>query len=893
MGLVFTPGEGASKRFGYNTHHSPLPALGASAALLVFGVHDWAARIFPATCSIASTLILFFLWRRYRGDLIAALAAVVMATLPAFGHFGKMLGEEAPTLMFGLLSILFYRCWAEARSGRTRPHLVGCLAAYAAACLSGWAAFHIGPILMVDAALTLRGKRRFRVLVGVGLTGLLVLVLILAHFALLTGSLADIVDAASSRTVRTPTGLSSEEDLLSLYLRQERSHFLRLFGWEAAALGSVCLLSGLIALARGRARGGPVATVLILAAFGVAHPIIFPWAAYIHDWVLFHLLPVMAIAAAEGILLLASILSSGMRILRVPNRVVTVVAVLVVTLLLGHRAALGVRGLRILATEESMYAWPFLGKEMARGTSGGSRLMANFRVTSAPLRFYADRPIRVVLGFEELEALLPRGLHTRYVQDRNIPIEPALEARLREHPSRDVLSYRIYDLERSRPESSAATAGPGLPEGASVWGSPLEVEFPGTLRLTSYEVITPPAPPDPVSWTRRFLGSYGGSLSSARVVLVQSTWDSLTDDLPDWSLFVAVARPKADGSWTGLPLLTVPEHKRPRIARWSGHSRFRIETAFLFPVGFPAAEYQVRFLLYDGGRPITPTIPGPPVQGLKAVVAGTISLFAEAEPAGVLAERRESPAADRDGLPQAPTHASGGAPHRSPLGKAAQALLEGRGLPLGHDASGGLPVAALLERIQDEGFHEEANEIIHGSDEIRRGLEAEGTLRALALLHQAALWAGDEPLRRETEAKLDALDLVRVNQGDKLLYLGSEMEFLEWGETRISWWFKVTGRMRTDYRMFLHGYVKDKRILPEHRKQYEFANFDHDVHPPTSRWKTGEIVRHTWTGRINSGEYRFLFGFYNSRKKRSLKVEGKKDAAVEMGWRVIPNSQGS
>jgi tetratricopeptide (TPR) repeat protein len=211
-----------------------------------------------------------------------------------------------------------------------------------------------------------------------------------------------------------------------------------------------------------------------------------------------------------------------------------------------------------------------------------------------------------------------------------------------------------------------------------------------------------------------------------------------------------------------------------------------------------------------------------------------------------------------------------------------------------HEAgAGGGPVSPLLERIQDDGFHEEALEVIRGSARIRERLDAEGTLRSLALLHQAAVWAGDGARSDEIESRLEGMDLLDVNQGGKLLYLGSEMEFPEGGETRISWWFKVTGRMTTNYRMFLHGYVKDKAILPEDRKDFEFANFDHNVHPPTSRWRMGEIVRHTWTGRINPGEYRFLFGFYNSKKKRNLGVDGKKTAAVEMGWRVIPDSPDS
>ncbi len=218
----------------------------------------------------------------------------------------------------------------------------------------------------------------------------------------------------------------------------------------------------------------------------------------------------------------------------------------------------------------------------------------------------------------------------------------------------------------------------------------------------------------------------------------------------------------------------------------------------------------------------------------------------------------------------------------------------GEALRTAHASPGGqAPVSALLELIQDEGFFEESAEVLSGSPVIRGKLESEGTLGSLALLHQAAVGSGDEATRAASLQKILALAPPRANLGDHLLLLGSEIEQAKDGVTRISWWFQVTDPMRIDYRLFLHGYVKDRSILPEDRRQFEFANFDHDVIPATSRWMPGSIVRHTWSGRIPPGEYRFLFGFYNSKKNASLKVAGQKTAAVEMGWTTIPGSPGS
>jgi hypothetical protein len=205
----------------------------------------------------------------------------------------------------------------------------------------------------------------------------------------------------------------------------------------------------------------------------------------------------------------------------------------------------------------------------------------------------------------------------------------------------------------------------------------------------------------------------------------------------------------------------------------------------------------------------------------------------------------------------------------------------------------GDPVSPILEAIQDEGFDDEALEIIAESAGIRARLESEATLRSLALLHQRASREEDDEEIARIDGLLGGLDLESVNEGGRLLYLGSAIDRAGDGETRISLWFRVTARMQTDYKMFLHGYVKDRGILPEDRRDFEFANFDHEVRPPTSRWRPGAIVRHTWKGPVAPGEYRFLFGFFNSKEEKSLLVEGTKSAAVEIGWRTIPGSPGS
>src|SRR5262249_13271561 len=138
LGLVTDLGASRPARFAFYTHHPPLMSIAAAGSFLVFGVSEGAARIYPALCSIGSAIVVCLLWSRHRGVRHGALAALVLVTLPGFGHFGRMLGSEAPSLFFSLLTLLIHRARGvgTARSGRRAE--VALLAAYAASCLSGW-----------------------------------------------------------------------------------------------------------------------------------------------------------------------------------------------------------------------------------------------------------------------------------------------------------------------------------------------------------------------------------------------------------------------------------------------------------------------------------------------------------------------------------------------------------------------------------------------------------------------------------------------------------------------------------------------------------------------------------------------------------------------------------
>jgi hypothetical protein len=97
--------------------------------------------------------------------------------------------------------------------------------------------------------------------------------------------------------------------------------------------------------------------------------------------------------------------------------------------------------------------------------------------------------------------------------------------------------------------------------------------------------------------------------------------------------------------------------------------------------------------------------------------------------------------------------------------------------------------------------------------------------------------------------------------------------------------------MNIDYILWFHGGVKDKSILEPNRKKYGFANFDHGIKEPTSKWQIGEVYRHGYTRNINSGEYNFRFGFYKpmegENEVKRLKNIITSEHGVSIGWKDI------
>jgi 4-amino-4-deoxy-L-arabinose transferase-like glycosyltransferase len=113
-GLLVTGGVPATMYFGplpipadgYYAHHPILLPLLVTAAFAALGEMEWAARLVPIACSIASAFFLWLLLRDTINRRAAALTVAVFVTLPMQLHYGDMVDYE-PCLVAWMLGALF------------------------------------------------------------------------------------------------------------------------------------------------------------------------------------------------------------------------------------------------------------------------------------------------------------------------------------------------------------------------------------------------------------------------------------------------------------------------------------------------------------------------------------------------------------------------------------------------------------------------------------------------------------------------------------------------------------------------------------------------------------------------------------------------------------------
>ena len=451
-------------------NHPPLLPLFIVAPLLLFGDHEWAARLVPIAATVGSTALWMMILSRLGGPLLGALAGLFFVTLPLTAYFGRMVDHVAPVQFFSLLMIHGYLQWTDdsrgavARRTGASWYAVGAVLGVG----MGWAAVLAAWLIWVWHAVRV-GRRagEARLLVWLAAIPAVALGAVVLHIAAGTGGTVGMLgDLLAQRSV----GGEGGDKPWPVWLAVQWTYFVRNFTLPGA-VAAILWVPVLAALSGRNRRGngvlrllqpGPFTTILAVSGLqGLLYVVIFQNSAWFHDYWQFFLGPFVAASLAGlAVTTRAALAPVAPRLaqLAVALLVVAPVPWLVASFdFYDHHHQLDPRYLEALVRLQKLLprrapVWtsrrPRIGEEVIRGHTN--------RKTNATEVYYADRPLLFSRDADEVQANRPRcAAYLLAVRDQVWAREIA-EALSRSYEVVPVGDHHlIFLLDRSTPRDEA------------------------------------------------------------------------------------------------------------------------------------------------------------------------------------------------------------------------------------------------------------------------------------------------------------------------------------------------------------------------------------------------------------------------------------------------------
>ncbi|MEW6746880.1 MAG: glycosyltransferase family 39 protein [Planctomycetota bacterium] len=351
-------------------HHPPFFPLALSLSFLVFGVHEWSARLVPILASLIELIAILAITRTLFGEREGLVAAALAAIVPATAFYGSHVCELGPVVMAFASSAfaLHLRYLAQP----SRPVFVGLLACVAGAATNDWPGVYMAGAIVLHL---LWMRRRREAITIVALVAALLL-LHLAHVAWATGDLFQGGRGGGLKHAfeqRTWLGIERAGKTVSFALNAIGGHLVSLYTWP------VVILAGL-GLVQVRRSASPSAVAALVLA-GLAHTLIFGEGATRHDFWNITMAPFLLMLAGAGMVKLT-------HALRPPSARVVTCAVL--TLAAALPAAY--RTHQLFEYIESDYFYT-LGRVINQHTQPGDQPIATTEFQADPMAYYARRRI--------------------------------------------------------------------------------------------------------------------------------------------------------------------------------------------------------------------------------------------------------------------------------------------------------------------------------------------------------------------------------------------------------------------------------------------------------------------------------------------------------------------
>ena len=407
-GLGVTGGVPATLYFGplpipadaYYVHHPVLMPLMVTVSVAFFGEKEWAAKLVPILCSIATAFFLWLLVSDTIGRRAAALVVAFFATLPMELHYGGMVDFEPCLVMWMLAALVCLRLWAVRQTKRW-----AILAALCCFCAvwTDWPGYLF--VLSVSVSFFFRKKARRR---GFALL-LLAIAAISGILFLLDVRHANPEawrDLWTAITMRLGSGVapgSSAAGQISTFhftFAEWLRHIFQALGQDYVAPAWIFVLAGAIHLVRNRKSPGfhwLDWAALQMAIAGIPYMLLLRNWSFIHDFASFFVIGSIAICGGLGIEFAVVWMES-----RRPTKILQPASVIVALGLLVWLAAAGFsraenqRSQLLMLDGKSSEPKNLirdLGLYLAKNFPRDTTILCNFDPYYSPVSYYAQKTI--------------------------------------------------------------------------------------------------------------------------------------------------------------------------------------------------------------------------------------------------------------------------------------------------------------------------------------------------------------------------------------------------------------------------------------------------------------------------------------------------------------------
>jgi len=384
----------------YYVHHPVLMPLMVTGSVAIFGEKEWAAKLVPILCSIASAFFLWFLVCDTIGRRAAALVAAFFAALPMELHYGDMVDFEPWLVMWMLGALVCIRLWETRQTKRW--------AALAALCCFGavwtdWPGYLF--VLSVSVSFLFRKNARrpgfALLLLGIAAVSGILFLLDVRH-----ANPEAWRDLWTAITMRLGSGVapgsSAAEQIVSRHftVAEWLRRIFQAFGQDYLAPTWILVLAGAIYLARTRKSPGfgwLGWAALQMVAAGIPYMLLLRNWSFIHDFASFFVIGSIAICGGLGIEAALGWMES-----RQPRKILQPASALIALGLLiwlattGFSRAENQRSQLLMLdgqTAEPKTLIRDLGLYLAKNFPQDTTLLCNFDPYYSPVSFYAQKTI--------------------------------------------------------------------------------------------------------------------------------------------------------------------------------------------------------------------------------------------------------------------------------------------------------------------------------------------------------------------------------------------------------------------------------------------------------------------------------------------------------------------